>query len=345
MDQEEFKADDELKPDASDRRPPRTRNRRPASPRLAVSRQHLMIGAGVLVLLVVIVAIGSALKSPSKGSAAPAGATSGAREINLANTSSPTNATASGSNLTDMQDGSGVSNSAQPGQPQPISMPPVSSTPTQSAPAMPANGQQRIDLAGNSISDALTQQQGALDSLAQVDTLPTGPATLASGAARQPKAVENGLRPLPSKTTPRREEKAPSRHNEKRPQRTPEASAPKQTAHLPVVGSNGKQAAHLPTAAGSSAGSSLKSAPASHYTLQLSGASQPNTLNAFARRQNLSHYWVYETSRNGKPWYVLVSGSYATPAEARRAVASLPAEVQAMKPWARPLSQVQKDAK
>ncbi|AOV95682.1 hypothetical protein A9798_01105 [Edwardsiella hoshinae] len=341
MDQEEFKADDELKPDASDRRSPRARNRRSA-PRLAVSRQHLMIGAGVLVLLVVIVAIGSALKSPTKGSAESAGTTSGAREINLADTSSPTNSTASSTNLTDMQDGSGVSNSALPGQPQPIAMPPVSATPTQSAPAAPERGQQRIDLAGNSISDALTQQQGALDSLSQIGTLPTGPATLASGAVRQPKAAESALRPLPSKTPPRREEKAPIRHSEKR---TPEASAPKQTAHLPVVGSNGKQAAHLPTAAGSSAGSSLKSAPGSHYTLQLSGASQPNTLNAFARRQNLSHYWVYETSRNGKPWYVLVSGSYATPSDARRAIASLPAEVQAMKPWARPLSQVQKDAK
>ncbi|AGH75230.1 SPOR domain-containing protein [Edwardsiella piscicida] len=340
MDQEEFKADDELKPDASDRRPPRARSRRPATPRLTVSRQHLMIGAGVLVLLVVIVAIGSALKSPSKGSTAQSATAGSAREISLSGASSMTNGSA-GSNVTDVQDGSGVSNSAQPGQPQPITMPAVSPTPTQSAPAAQESGQQRIDLAGNSVSDALTQQQGALDAMPQAGTLPTEPATLASGAARvAPKAaVESTPRP---KTPPRREERAPVRHSEKSAARAP--STPKQTAHLPVVGSSGKPAAHLPQSAGSSAGA-LKSAPGSHYTLQLSGASQPTTLNAFARRQSLSHYWVYETSRNGKPWYVLVSGSYATPAEARRAIAALPAEVQAMKPWARPLSQVQKDAK
>ncbi|ACR70750.1 SPOR domain-containing protein [Edwardsiella ictaluri] len=341
MDQEEFKADDELKPDASDRRSPRARSRRPATPRLTVSRQHLMIGAGVLVLLVVIVAIGSALKSPSKGSSAQSAATTGsAREINLSGASSMTNGSA-GSNVTDVQDGSGVSNSAPLGQPQPITMPSISPTPTQSAPAAQERGQQRIDLAGNSVSDALTQQQGALDAMPQADTLPTAPATVAGGAARiAPKvAVESTPRP---KTPPRREERAPVRHSEKSVARTP--SAPKQTAHLPVVGSNGKPAAHLPQSANSSAGT-LKSAPGSHYTLQLSGASQPTTLHAFARHQSLSHYWVYETSRNGKPWYVLVSGSYATPADARRAIAALPTEVQAMKPWARPLSQVQKDAK
>ncbi|VTR61935.1 Uncharacterized protein conserved in bacteria [Serratia fonticola] len=40
---------------------------------------------------------------------------------------------------------------------------------------------------------------------------------------------------------------------------------------------------------------------------------------------------VYETKRDGKPWYVLVSGNYASSAEAKRAIATLPAEVQAKK--------------
>ena len=95
----------------------------------------------------------------------------------------------------------------------------------------------------------------------------------------------------------------------------------------------------------SGANTSLKGAPASHYTLQLSSASRSESLNAFAKKQNLSHYWVYETTRNGKPWYVLVSGSYSSPAEAKRAVSTLPAEVQAKNPWVRPMAQVQKDLK
>ncbi|MBX9334200.1 SPOR domain-containing protein, partial [Serratia marcescens] len=47
----------------------------------------------------------------------------------------------------------------------------------------------------------------------------------------------------------------------------------------------------------------------------------------------------------GKPWYVLVSGNYASSAEAKRAIASLPADVQAKKPWVRPVHQVQQDLK
>ena len=45
------------------------------------------------------------------------------------------------------------------------------------------------------------------------------------------------------------------------------------------------------------------------------------------------------------PWYVLVSGIYASKDEAKRAVATLPADVQAKNPWAKPLHQVQADLK
>jgi DamX protein len=54
---------------------------------------------------------------------------------------------------------------------------------------------------------------------------------------------------------------------------------------------------------------------------------------------------VYSTKRDGKPWYVLVSGNYASSAEAKRAIATLPADVQAKKPWVRPVRQVQQDLK
>lgn len=41
------------------------------------------------------------------------------------------------------------------------------------------------------------------------------------------------------------------------------------------------------------------------------------------------NYVVYQTTRNGQPWYVLVSGIYASKDEAKRAVSTLPADVQA----------------
>ncbi len=87
----------------------------------------------------------------------------------------------------------------------------------------------------------------------------------------------------------------------------------------------------------------MKSAPSSHYTLQLSSSSNYDNLNGWAKKENLKNYVVYETTRNGQPWYVLVSGVYASKEEAKKAVSTLPADVQAKNPWAKPLRQVQAD--
>lgn len=88
---------------------------------------------------------------------------------------------------------------------------------------------------------------------------------------------------------------------------------------------------------------SLQSASSSNYTLQLSSSSNYDNLNAWAKKSNLKNYVVYQTTRNGQPWYVLVSGIYASKDEAKRAVSTLPADVQAKNPWAKPIHQVQAD--
>lgn len=87
----------------------------------------------------------------------------------------------------------------------------------------------------------------------------------------------------------------------------------------------------------------IQSAPTGYYTLQLSSASQADTLNAYARQQQLKHYWVYKTSRNGNPWYVLVNGVYPSLSQAKNAVTQLPIDMQEKKPWARQIEQVKKD--
>jgi DamX protein len=89
----------------------------------------------------------------------------------------------------------------------------------------------------------------------------------------------------------------------------------------------------------------MKSAPSSNYTLQLSSSSNYDNLNSWAKKSNLKDYVVYQTTRNGQPWYVLVSGVYSSKDEAKRAVAALPADVQAKNPWAKPIHQVQADLK
>lgn len=372
MEEEEFKPDEDLKPDASDRRPTRTRKARPAAPKLAVSRQHMMMGIGILVLLVLIIGIGSALKSPTKSETAQQPNNGGTRDISLSGSSSLSNNTAS--NTTDEHDGSGVNNSgmidhsadngsAPASQPQDVSVPPISGTPTQAAPVQGEQGQQRIDLAGNNMSDALTQQQGQVDSAVQgtdggvnASTLPTAPATLGSGAAVVAKpsstttgAVQN-IRPVQTKPVAAANNTPKPRTEKTTVSKTPAhatntANATKPSANTAKVQAKPVATSGAVSSAVSGANTSLKGAPASHYTLQLSSASRSESLNAFAKKQNLSHYWVYETTRNGKPWYVLVSGSYSSSAEAKRAVSTLPAEVQAKNPWVRPMAQVQKDLK
>ncbi|MGL9773428.1 MAG: SPOR domain-containing protein [Sodalis sp. (in: enterobacteria)] len=328
---DEFKSEDELRPDSSDRRPPRQR-KGPIVPKVPVSRQHLMIGIGILVLLLLVISIGSALKSPSRTDSGRQGAdNNGPRNIDLSGSTSDSDAGPSSPGAA-----APAANNAQNGAPSPqeLSAPQMPSTPpTQAAPLTTPRGQQRVELPGN-MADALSQQGSQVNGVAAqmngqgpVSTLPTAAATLTPGSrsGAQHKA------PAKAPAAARRE-----------PKQTPMVpSAGRQTAGAPKAAASSR----VPAPASSSGGAagSIQSAPAGYYTLQLSSASQPATLNAYARQQQLSHYWVYQTRRDGKPWYVLVNGVYPSLSQAKNAVAQLPADVQAKKPWARQINQVKKD--
>ncbi|CNI24580.1 damx%2C an inner membrane protein involved in bile resistance [Yersinia thracica] len=330
---DDLKPEDDLKPDSSDRRPTRAR-KSSTGPKLAVSRQHMMIGIGILVLLLIIIAIGSALKAPTEHEASQQNPNVDvARNINLSDSSSLTSGSntqpAVANNTTDGHDANGVRNTAQP---QDISVPPISPTPTEAAPQSSVNNStQRIELPGN-MSDALSQTQGQVDTLSQnmndgpTSTLPTAPATVStSKGAKVPVAREPMTHPMQKQATAAGKQPAVSHKNPT-------------TAVSPAASAVAKSGS-----AGSS--SALKNAPGSHFTLQLSSASRSDTLNAYAKQQKLSDYHVYETKRDGKPWYILVSGNYASSADAKRAIATLPADVQAKKPWVKPVQQVQQDLK
>ena len=392
---------DDVDLDADDRRPSRSRNardereeedyeseedsmdeepveRRPRKRKKAVaakpaSRQYIMMGLGVLVLLLLIVGIGSALKAPSTNSADQTASTE--KSINL-----------SGNDATDQANGAqpapGTTSAEQTAgnttTPQDVSLPPVSSTPTEGqAPATP-EGQQRVEVQGD-LNNALTQPQNQdqMNNVVVNSTLPTEPATVAPirGSNAQSQATATAptteTKPRQTQTAPRHERKQaviePKR--ESKPQtvaKAPEVKAPAQTkpavsepAKAPAATAAPKATATTTApaaaatattssaAAGKTAGNvgSLKSAPSSNYTLQLSSSSNYDNLNGWAKKSNLKNYVVYQTTRNGQPWYVLVSGVYASKDEAKRAVATLPADVQAKNPWAKPIHQVQADLK
>ncbi|EGM1787945.1 cell division protein DamX [Salmonella enterica subsp. enterica] len=363
---EEYESDedDTVDEERVERRP---RKRKKAAHKPA-SRQYMMMGVGVLVLLLLIIGIGSALKAPSTSSSEPSA--SGEKSIDLSgNAADQANATQPAPGATSAEQTAGNTS-------QDISLPPISSTPTQGQSPVVADGQQRVEVQGD-LNNALTQNPEQMNNVAVNSTLPTEPATVApvrngsttrQAAVSEPaerhttrperkQAVIEPKKPQTTAKTTTAEPKKPvapvKRTEPAAPTATPKATtttaAPTATASTaPVQTAKPAQASTTPVAGGGkSAGNvgALKSAPSSHYTLQLSSSSNYDNLNGWAKKENLKNYVVYETTRNGQPWYVLVTGMYASKEDAKRAVSTLPADVQAKNPWAKPLHQVQADLK
>ncbi|EDV2523792.1 cell division protein DamX [Salmonella enterica subsp. enterica] len=364
--EEEYESDedDTVDEERVERRP---RKRKKAAHKPA-SRQYMMMGVGVLVLLLLIIGIGSALKAPSTSSSEPSA--SGEKSIDLSgNAADQANATQPALGATSAEQTAGNTS-------QDISLPPISSTPTQGQSPVVADGQQRVEVQGD-LNNALTQNPEQMNNVAVNSTLPTEPATVApvrngsttrQAAVSEPaerhttrperkQAVIEPKKPQTTAKTTTAEPKKPvapvKRTEPAAPAATPKATtttaAPTATASAaPVQTAKPAQASTTPVAGGGkSAGNvgALKSAPSSHYTLQLSSSSNYDNLNGWAKKENLKNYVVYETTRNGQPWYVLVTGMYASKEDAKRAVSTLPADVQAKNPWAKPLHQVQADLK
>lgn len=355
--EEEYESDedDTVDEERVERRP---RKRKKAAHKPA-SRQYMMMGVGVLVLLLLIIGIGSALKAPSTSSSEPSA--SGEKSIDLSgNAADQANATQPAPGTTSAEQTAGNTS-------QDISLPPISSTPTQGPSPVVADGQQRVEVQGD-LNNALTQNPEQMNNVAVNSTLPTEPATVApvrnGSASRQaavsepaerhtsrPERKQAVIEPKKPQTTAKTTAAEPKKPVApvKRTEPAAPAATPKATASAaPVQTAKPAQASTTPVAGGGkSAGNvgALKSAPSSHYTLQLSSSSNYDNLNRWAKKENLKNYVVYETTRNGQPWYVLVTGVYASKEDAKRAVSTLPADVQAKNPWAKPLHQVQADLK
>ncbi|WP_042861352.1 SPOR domain-containing protein [Dickeya sp. NCPPB 3274] len=346
---DEFNPEEELKPDTSDRRPARQQRRSKgfSAPSVSLSRQHTMIGIGIVVLVLLIIGIGSALQSPSQNkSSAPSQPAGSDRNIDLSSSMSSSQESGTTPPVASQLSSPApvAAQSAGAGSAQTLSGQPVSGTPTQAPLPSQNSNQQRIELPGN-ITDALSQpqQQDRVNALSS--GLPTEPATVLA-----PTTKGGRVQPVEKSPSHVQAEKQPSSASHKTAAEAKESAKPAANAHrapttalTPAPASKPAAAAKPATSAGSQSGTSIQSAPAGHFTLQLSSASREDSLKAYAREQRLANYWVYETKRDGRPWYVLVNGVYASPEDAKRAIASLPADVQAKKPWVRPIRQVKQD--
>lgn len=91
--------------------------------------------------------------------------------------------------------------------------------------------------------------------------------------------------------------------------------------------------------------SMIFSIPDDRFAIQLAGMSSAETLNDFIIANALEEQsWLYETQRYGGSWYVvLLNIDYSSIQEARRAVNSLPPEVQALSPFVKSISAIKNE--
>ncbi|WAJ38133.1 SPOR domain-containing protein [Pseudomonas sp. GOM7] len=82
--------------------------------------------------------------------------------------------------------------------------------------------------------------------------------------------------------------------------------------------------------------------PASRYALQVVGSRSEANIQAMVREGG-SEYRYFKKIHQGQPLYVLTYGSFASRAAAQAAVKTLPAKLQAGKPWPRTIGSIQQE--
>ncbi|MCY1298834.1 Cell division protein DamX [compost metagenome] len=77
--------------------------------------------------------------------------------------------------------------------------------------------------------------------------------------------------------------------------------------------------------------------------MQILGTRSESSAQAFVRQQG-SGYRYFKKTHQGQPLYVVTYGSFTTRQAAQAAIKSLPAKVQAGKPWPRTFASIQQEA-
>lgn len=84
----------------------------------------------------------------------------------------------------------------------------------------------------------------------------------------------------------------------------------------------------------------------SEYTIQLLGVSSEKAARDFVAAQaNKKDLLVFKSKRQGKDWFVVITGRYASSAQARQAIARLPDVQRDAGPWPRDIKTIQNEIK
>ncbi|MBA1202363.1 AAA family ATPase [Pseudomonas capeferrum] len=164
---------------------------------------------------------------------------------------------------------------------------------------------------------------------------PSNPPTVTTTAP--PEGVPAGPAPTPVQTAPAKAVAPPSKPVATQPAK-PVAPA---AQPAPTQLASAKPAAKPVEKAGSS-GNWYTGQKPGNYVVQILGTSSETSAQAYVKAQG-GDYRYFKKTLQGKPLYVVTYGNFASRDAALAAIKSLPAKVQAGKPWPRTVASVQQE--
>ena len=187
-------------------------------------------------------------------------------------------------------------------------------------------------------ADILTREDNALHEaeIKAEDEARAKAQLLAEEAARKDAAVENNIVPANAKGDPKSvPDQGVVSANNKRSTATATPRRERRSSRGFAYYNGAATGRAVPGAV-----SELWSMDPNHYALQvIAGRNKQAVINASAALEG--RYWIYETTRERRPWYVLVTGDYASPNEALRQGRRLPASLRAGGPFAKTFDRIQ----
>lgn len=91
-------------------------------------------------------------------------------------------------------------------------------------------------------------------------------------------------------------------------------------------------------------GARLRDIPSQHYALQLAAMKSMSAAHEFINQYQISTLaTVYQTRRNGEPWFIIVTGDYPDVQAARQAELRFPEPLQALQPWVKSYLQIHRE--
>ena len=126
---------------------------------------------------------------------------------------------------------------------------------------------------------------------------------------------------------------------------TPGSASNAKPAPAPTQVASAKPAAkpaEKPVASGSAGGGWYAGQKPGNYVVQILGTSSEASAQAFVKAQG-GDYRYFKKNLQGKPLYVVTYGNFSSRDAAVAAIKTLPAKVQAGKPWPRTVASVQQE--